>query len=258
MTDIVMFSGHHNYEFIPHSHEVATVIVITNGDAQIDVDGDSYSVTAGDLVVIGANQVHSARPITSSGWEMRRLHAPTNLLSPPAIEGRSQYRATGFSSPVFPSATKAASLFLEMHRCTASNDDVERQHDQINEFCHWFRRNMDAFRPRPISRGTLDPELKLARELILRAAFNSDFISDIANMMGVSSYSLIRRFKRTFGISPHAWRMQVRASEAAQLLRHGHALADVAADCGFADQAHMTRIFKRVYGVTPGQYRILQ
>lgn len=57
-------------------------------------------------------------------------------------------------------------------------------------------------------------------------------------------------------IGDYVHRLRVRyASEA--LRRPGARLADVAADAGFADQSHMTRVFKRVTGVTPGDFRPL-
>lgn len=52
--------------------------------------------------------------------------------------------------------------------------------------------------------------------------------------------------------------MQIRASEAARLLTEHVPLVDVAAMCGFTDQSHMGRIFKKVFGVTPGQYSLMQ
>jgi AraC-like DNA-binding protein len=73
-------------------------------------------------------------------------------------------------------------------------------------------------------------------------------------MVGLTSWSLIRRFSDAYGISPHHWRMQARANAAARRICAQERLADVALCCGFVDQSHLARVFKRVYGVTPGQY----
>jgi AraC-like DNA-binding protein len=253
MPDIVMFNGHHDHAFMAHMHDVLTVIFVTRGAVQIEIDEVRRNVTAGDLVVIGAHQVHAARPASRAGWEMRSLHAPPHLFARADIEGRT---SVGFSEPVFSSDRMAASLFMKMHRHADSGNDSHRQCDQIWAFIDWFRRHIGDFEPYQVSRTSFDPELERAKDLIPRAAFNSTLIDTIAEEAGISTFSLIRRFRKSYGLSPHAWRMQLRTNEAARLLRTGLQLADVAANCGFADQAHMTRVFKKVYGVTPGQYSV--
>jgi AraC-like DNA-binding protein len=76
----------------------------------------------------------------------------------------------------------------------------------------------------------------------------------VAKEVGRSEFVLIRRFARAFGLSPGAWRMQTRANEAARLLRERKQAAEAAVLSGFSDQSHMARTFKKVYGITPGQY----
>jgi transcriptional regulator GlxA family with amidase domain len=57
------------------------------------------------------------------------------------------------------------------------------------------------------------------------------------------------------GIPPYAWLAQYRVNRARGLLESGLKPAEVAALVGFADQAHLTRWFRRVLGVTPAAYR---
>jgi AraC-like DNA-binding protein len=54
---------------------------------------------------------------------------------------------------------------------------------------------------------------------------------------------------------PHAWLMQQRIARARALLQDGCLPLEVATQLGFADQSHLSRQFKQVYGVGPGAYR---
>ena len=56
------------------------------------------------------------------------------------------------------------------------------------------------------------------------------------------------------GLPPHAYLDSVRIRQAERLIRAGRPLAGVAAEVGFSSQSHLTRQFKRLVGVTPGQY----
>jgi AraC-like DNA-binding protein len=74
---------------------------------------------------------------------------------------------------------------------------------------------------------------------------------DVARMSGLSQCHVIRAFHYEFGLPPHAYHLRVRLATACELLMRGLAVASVAYECGFADQSHLNRKFKAVYGLTP-------
>jgi AraC family transcriptional regulator len=78
----------------------------------------------------------------------------------------------------------------------------------------------------------------------------------IARATGLSSTHFARQFRRTTGQSPHRYLMRLRIERATRLLREtGNGIADIAFACGFANQEHMTRLFRHHLGTTPGAYR---
>ena len=80
-------------------------------------------------------------------------------------------------------------------------------------------------------------------------------VSDLAIQAGMSREGYSRDFGRRYGMPPHAYFVVCRLNEARQMLRSGKEIATVAADAGFADQSHLGRWFRRVFGTTPGRYR---
>jgi AraC-like DNA-binding protein len=64
----------------------------------------------------------------------------------------------------------------------------------------------------------------------------------------------VRRFRDQTGLTPHAFQTNVRIARARAMLSGGEPIARVAAACGFADQPHLTRTFRRAVGVTPGRF----
>lgn len=85
-------------------------------------------------------------------------------------------------------------------------------------------------------------------------------LKDLAQEARISVASLVRKFHLEFGCAPHAYVLQRRLERAKHLLATHGKLADlplkvVAANCGFADQSHLSRHFKRAYKQTPAEYR---
>lgn len=97
-----------------------------------------------------------------------------------------------------------------------------------------------------------------ARDLIQDCFRSRLTVRQLAEALEVDPLHLSRCFRRRFGCSPGDFLRQCRVRHASELLRgRDRSLAEVALESGFADQAQLTKAFKRLTGMTPGQYRKL-
>ena len=80
-------------------------------------------------------------------------------------------------------------------------------------------------------------------------------IARVAEVCTLSRKYFIRAFKETTGETPHRWRSRFRVEKAKELLQGDRSIAEIALDCGFADQSHLTRAFAKVTGLPPGVWR---
>ena len=79
-------------------------------------------------------------------------------------------------------------------------------------------------------------------------------LADLALACGLSRFQTLRAFSRATGFTPHAYMVQRRIDRARSLIGQGASLANAALTSGFADQSHMTRVFVRRYGYSPGTH----
>jgi len=109
-----------------------------------------------------------------------------------------------------------------------------------------------AHAPRPVSGPPLRAAARM-RECLNEEGLHVD-LETLAQRAGLSRFQALRAFKQRYGLPPHAYQLCLRMSHARRLLVEGLPAADVALRCGFADQSHFIRHFKRLNGITPLQY----
>jgi AraC-like DNA-binding protein len=113
---------------------------------------------------------------------------------------------------------------------------------------------------RPMSRsarGGLAPWQERRATEILRANLKGGVaLKEVARECSQSVGYFSHAFRRTMGVAPHQWLIEQRVALSKEKLRDdGLSLSDVAAECGFSDQSHLTRAFKQTVGVSPGAWR---
>jgi AraC-like DNA-binding protein len=100
----------------------------------------------------------------------------------------------------------------------------------------------------------LTPPIARAKKLLEERFADDVRLEHLEAEIGLSRFYLVRRFRAEVGMPPHAFQLAMRLDRARVLIAEGMALADVASRCGFTDQSHLTRHFRRATGVAPGAY----
>jgi len=99
-------------------------------------------------------------------------------------------------------------------------------------------------------------QLSTAKGLMLGRLSDRLSVGEVASVLSLSASYFVRSFTNTVGISPYRWLVDQRIAEARQLLIHTDIpLAQIALECGFADQSHFTNAFNRRAGTTPSRWR---
>jgi AraC-like DNA-binding protein len=108
-------------------------------------------------------------------------------------------------------------------------------------------------------RSTTNDDRRTATRLrdLLHQRYEEDLsLDDLAGAARVSRFHAVRAFRDSFGVPPFEYLVHLRLERASSALRAGERPSEVASAVGFADQAHLTRWFKRMFQVTPGSFRL--
>jgi AraC-like DNA-binding protein len=152
-------------------------------------------------------------------------------------------------------ATPQLAAALDMLQSTVQSDDEPLRHQSaLAMMAHAAVASTLEKLPRaPSLRSSHEPCERL-REILHSSEATRLNLYEFARAAEVSQFQLLRAFKKRYGAPPHAYSIHLRVERARQLLRAGLSVADTAAATDFADQSHLTRHFRRIWGFTPGRY----
>jgi AraC-like DNA-binding protein len=99
-----------------------------------------------------------------------------------------------------------------------------------------------------------DVALRRACELLLDNLTTNVSLDDLAQAAGISRFQVVRLFRDGLGAPPHAFQIGQRIKLARRLLERGVSPSETALECGFSDQSHLTRHFRRRTRLSPARY----
>ncbi|THK37401.1 AraC family transcriptional regulator [Ensifer sp. MPMI2T] len=240
-----------NHSFPRHTHDQFGIGLIHQG-AQKSLSGRGpVEAARGDVITVNPNEVHDGAPIGDAGRSWRMLYLDPAIVEA-AVSDISEggRRICEFANPVIRNAALAA-RFRELFAIatTSEGSDAIVRWDEL--VLMLFAEVMQL-----VPRGTRKtPEsIAIARSLIDDDPLASITLADLARESSLSRFQLVRGFAKATGLTPHAYLVQRRIDIVRRLIAEGTPLAEAAIAGGFADQSHMTRIFVRTYGVSPGAY----
>lgn len=165
--------------------------------------------------------------------------------------GAPRFRMPGAHDP------ELAQMFCAAHRALESNAQPLFADEKLIAFYLAAVERYGGGLPSIIAAGAEPDTIVRSKDYLMAHISEATDFQALAGHVGLSAWHLIRVFRKATGLTPHAWLIDRRVHLARDLLRAGESPSHIALQCGFADQAHMTRSFKARLGVTPGQYRAL-
>lgn len=235
--------------FPRHTHDQFGIGVIHQGAHRSQSGRGMVEAGMGDVITVNPGEVHDGAPIGDHGRSWRILYFDPALIAM-AVEEMSEghTKVFEFAHPVMNDgrmARRFSALFSAMTK--AGTAAALLREEMLLILLGSLRPKMPAERSAPDS-------IVLVRDMIDADPSVSVTLSDLAREASLSKFQLIRAFGKMTGMTPHAYLMQRRVALAKRLIRNRLPLAEVAHMAGFADQSHMTRLFVRKYGVSPGRY----
>lgn len=242
------------HEFAPHAHDELVIAVTERGGAEFLSRGVHENAEPGTVLVFNPGEPHSGRMGWSERWQYRAFYVGGTVLTQFADD----LEIAPESLPHFlTNKLKDRALcrhLVALHKKAEERGSVlEKQSDLLAALGGLFARHGE---PRTTLPMPGDEHIRVSRVMeYLSDNYGQNVTLDmLANMAGMSTFHLIRCFNRAVGLSPHAYLTQVRVHRAREQLAAGVPLSEAAVAVGFYDQSALNRHFKRIFGVTPGQY----
>jgi AraC-like DNA-binding protein len=233
--------------FPRHTHDQFGIGVIHQGAQKSASGRGPVEAGPGDAITVNPGEVHDGIPIGDLGRSWRMLYFDPEVIAE-AVADMSEggTKVFEFHDPVIRDA-RIINRFRALYAAMTEGDAGLFQREEMIFIL------LAALRPRAAGEAIPDAIAK-AREMIEADPARAVTLDELARECGLGKFQLLRGFCRATGLTPHAFLMQRRVALARRLITGRLPLAEAAVAAGFADQSHMTRLFVRTYGVSPGLY----
>ncbi|WP_037683694.1 AraC family transcriptional regulator [Streptomyces griseus] len=241
---VEVFHAHFTEHAYPmHVHEAWTLLIVDDGAVRYDLDRHEHGTPRDTVSLLPPHVPHNGSPATPNGFRKRVLYLDATHLADdligPAVD------TPDLRDPVLRMRVG------QLHAALARPGDELEADSRLRLIGERLR---DHFRP-TVRPDRPDPALaRRLRELLDAYVVRGISLERAAGVVQAHPAHLVRAFSGAYGIAPHQYLTARRVDLARRLLLDGRSPADVAAAAGFYDQAHLTRHFRKLVGVTPGRY----
>ncbi|MFI5676488.1 AraC family transcriptional regulator [Streptomyces cellulosae] len=244
---VEVFHAHFTeYAYPMHVHDAWTLLIVDDGAVRYDLDRHEHGTPHDTVSLLPPHVPHNGSPVTPDGFRKRVLYLDGSRLGDdligPAVD------APDLRDPLL--RRRVGQLHTAL---TRPGDELEAE-SRLTLVGERLRTHLRPGRPGGGPRR--DPVLaRRLRELLDERVVEGLALAEAARLVQAHPAHLVRAFSSAYGIAPHQYLNARRVDRARRLLLADRGPADVAALTGFHDQAHLTRHFKKLVGVTPGRYR---
>ncbi|WP_173911323.1 AraC family transcriptional regulator [Acinetobacter sp. Marseille-Q1618] len=245
---------YHQKQFSKHVHEGYCIGVIEEGAQSFYRTGQLHIAPKGDIILVNADEIHTGSSAVESGWKYRAIYPTPEML----LDAGQDFFTVKNSVPWFPNAVVhdiglAQQLSLLFDLLEQKYNALLKESMYLSTLARLISRYGRA-KLTPAQLPEAQQKIEMIKDLLNSFPEQDYSLTDLAGYVGISPWHFLREFKKYTGLPPHSWLVQARLQKSRQLLKQGMTIANTAQLCGFSDQSHFNRHFKKAMGVTPSQY----
>lgn len=244
-----VFHAHFTRHAYPmHVHDTWTLLIVDEGAVRYDLERHEHGTPLGTVSLLPPQVPHNGSAATPHGFRKRVIY----------LEPGAGTLDDSFIGPAVDTPDLADPLLR--HRIGQLHTALARPGDELEAAARLAlvgERLRERLRPRLAEAAGPGPDRRVAaalRELLDARLTEGIDLDEAARLVHAHPAHLVRSFGAAYGIAPHQYLMARRVDRARRLLLDGRPAGEVATACGFYDQPHLNRHFKRVVGVPPGRY----
>lgn len=236
-----------------NSHRSFLFFIVLSGSGKIGYDGQEWSVSRGNCVFLdcGSEYFHQS---DENGWTLKWAHFYGSTLG--ELYGR--YIKLGGKNCFKCNMLTEYEAILDEIYAVASSDVHNRDMKIYEKLVSLLTMLTDECFDREDGRDNIDMarDLSPVKKYIDEAYMSRITLDELAEKFYINKFYLARLFKKQFGMSVVNYILHVRISHSKHFLRFTDLSVDsIGAKCGFGSGNYFTRAFRKIEGVTPGQFR---
>ncbi len=230
-----------------HRHDTYAIGLTLAGVQTFDYRGAVRRSLPGRTVIVHPDELHNGFAGTDEGFRYRVLY-----VEPAQIQAALGGKALPF---IADGVSDDPRLYAAVNHLLGRYDDplapLEYQ-DGVFDLAVALDTVAGAAAP---ARKRFDyPAAEAARQYLCAHWDQNVTLDELETVTGRDRWQLSRDFRALFGTSPHRYLIMRRLAKAREMMASGRSLVETAAHCEFADQSHMTRHFRKTYGMTPKKW----
>ena len=248
---ILSKTSFNDFGFDKHIHEEYAIGVVSEGIMDISFDGTNKSINKKSLMTFNPDTMHSNWSINKNSYSQMAIYLHPSFISN-FIEKNFNSKEIFFRTKLLENETLANELISLIEEYENDNLTILEYECRLIDLLNKIVLNNSAI----INKNkTSNNVISKAKEFMQDSIELDITLDDISKELNISKFYFAKLFKEHTHFSPHAYLMIKRLEKAKQLLQTKADITTVAQDCGFTDQSHLNKRFKKYLGITPKTYQ---
>jgi AraC-like DNA-binding protein len=242
------------YRYDRHVHDTYSFGMTLQGVQSFRCRGANHANTPGRMIAFNPEEAHDGHPGDGKGFAYSMLWVEPLVLADYAGSATWAH----FQQATFHDAS-LAKAFGELS-CILSKGDLNESLFAQERLGHFLSTLVTRHGRLQTDQARAKAKPQDAVVCSMRDYLHSQLARDIkvqelADLAGVSRVHATRLFTSAYGLAPHEYLNSARVNYAKTMIRQGASLTQATLDSGFSDQAHMSKRFKRIMGMSPSHYQ---